>query len=233
LNERKKGAQGARNTGIIHAKGEWICLFDSDDIMYPNYLKVMGDAINENTDVVICKALIRNISNEQECDNMDMIYSENYHQDLFRLKCYVAYDVTIIRKEKLLVIGLLDENCPSIQEWDTHIRLSRIARYKAIDETLCEWHTGGEDAISTDRRREVKGHLYVLSKHRLEWKKDKEAIRSMVKQIYALFQETNDYWFRFISFVRLTLISPYAFRYAAGRGWRHVKRCLISMKIKR
>lgn len=227
LNERKKGAQGARNTGIVHANGEWICLFDSDDIMYPNYLDMMNAAIDESADVVVCKALIRH--NGQEGDSLDTIFSEDYHQDLLRLKCYVAYDVTIIRKSKLLAIGLLDENCPSTQEWDTHIRLSGIARYKAIDETLCEWFTGGQDAISTDRKREVKGHLYVFSKHKREWRKDKVAMRRMVRQIYELLQENKDLWFRFVSFVKLTLISPYAIRYALGYRYRQAHNHMKSL----
>lgn len=223
LNERKKGAQGARNTGIVHANGEWICLFDSDDIMYPNYLEMMDAAIDDSTDVVVCKALIRHAGIEQEDDRLDAIYSNNYHRDLLRLECYVAYDVTIIRKEKLLTIGLLDENCPSTQEWDTHIRLSKIARYKAIDETLCEWYTGGKDAISTDRRREVNGHLYVFRKHKLEWRKDRLAMQRMVRRIYELLRENNDLWFRFVSFVKLTLISPYAIICAVGRLYRHMQ----------
>lgn len=229
LNERKKGAQGARNTGIIHANGEWICLFDSDDIMYPNYLEVMGASIDENTDVVVCKALIKHTGIGQEGDSLDTIFSEDYHRDLLRLKCYVAYDVTIIRKEKLLAIGLLDEYCPSTQEWDTHIRLSKIASYKAIDETLCEWFTGGKDAISTDRKREVKGHLYVLRKHNYEWRKDKEAMRRMVRQIYELIQENKDLWFRYVSFAKLTLISPYAIRYALGYRYRRVHNHMKSL----
>ena len=35
LNERKKGAQGARNTGLLHVKHDWVVLFDSDDFVYP------------------------------------------------------------------------------------------------------------------------------------------------------------------------------------------------------
>lgn len=166
-----KGAQGARNTGIITAQGDWICLFDSDDIMYPNYLEKMVTAIDENTDVVVCKALIRNTNTDKQQGRLDQIFSDNMHSDLLREKKYVAYDVTLIRKEKLISIGLLDENCPSMQEWDTHIRLSKVARYKAIDETLCEWCSGGEDAISTSRPKHIAGRLYIYRKHRWEFRK--------------------------------------------------------------
>lgn len=166
-----KGAQGARNTGILAADGEWICLFDSDDMMYPDYLEKMVAAIDNSSDVIVCKALIRNSQTGKEQGRLDKIFSDNMHIDLLREKKYVAYDVTLIRKEKLIEIGLLDEHCPSMQEWDTHIRLSRVARYKAIDKTLCEWYSGGEDAISTSRSKHISGRLYIYRKHRWEFRK--------------------------------------------------------------
>ena len=37
-NQRKKGTVGARNTGIINARGKWIGFLDSDDIWFPDSL---------------------------------------------------------------------------------------------------------------------------------------------------------------------------------------------------
>ena len=187
-----KGAQGARNTGIIAAQGDWICLFDSDDIMYPNYLEKMVAAIDENADVVVCKALIRNSLTGKQQGQLDKIFSENMHKDLLREKKYVAYDVTLIRKEKLTAIGLLDEQCPSMQEWDTHIRLSKVVLYKAIDDTLCEWYSGGDDAISTSRPKHIAGSLYIYHKHR--WKFRRYAYAHWLRALSNLWLEVPQRW---------------------------------------
>lgn len=170
-NTLHKGAQGARNTGILAAEGDWICLFDSDDLMYPNFIEKMAAAIDSKTDVVVCKALIRHSQTGKVIGQLDQIFSDNMHADLLREKRYVAYDVTLIRKEKLMKIGLLDEQCPSMQEWDTHIRLSKIARYKAIDETLCEWFAGGEDAITMNPQKHIAGMMYIYHKHACDFRK--------------------------------------------------------------
>lgn len=187
-----KGAQGARNTGITVAKGDWICLFDSDDIMYPNYLEKMVAAIDDNVDVVVCKALIRNSQTGKEQGRLDKIFSENMHAELLQEKKYVAYDVTLIRKEKLIAIGLLDEQCPSMQEWDTHIRLSKIARYNAINETLCEWYTGGEDAISTNRPKHMAGMMYIYHKHARDFRK--HAYAHFLRALSGLYEKVEQPW---------------------------------------
>ena len=170
-NKRSKGAQGARNTGLEIAKGDWICFFDSDDLMYPNYLEEMLQSEDSGVDVLVCQANIVNIQTGDVQGVLDKIHSSNMHVDLLREKAYVAYDVTLIRRAKLLEMNLLDETCPSMQEWDTHIRLSRIANYKAIDNALCEWRVGGVDTITNNTNKHVSGLVYIYLKHRCDFRK--------------------------------------------------------------
>lgn len=170
-NIRKKGAQGARNTGIEAAQGEWICLFDSDDKMYPNYLEEMIKSIESNVDILVCQANIFNAKSQKKVGILDKIHSKCMHVDLLRERAYVAYDVTLIKRSKLIEINLLDEECPSMQEWDTHIRLSKIATYKPIDIPLCEWRIGGDDAISSNNDKHIFGLVYIYLKHQCEFRK--------------------------------------------------------------
>ena len=187
-----KGAQGARNTGITAANGDWICLFDSDDIMYPDYLEKMIAAIDDNTDVLVCKALIRNSQTGKEVGRLDRIVSEDLHAELLRETKYVAYDVTLIRKDKLIEIGLLDEQCPSMQEWDTHIRLSKVARYKSIEETLCEWYAGGEDAVSTNQAKHIAGMMYIYHKHACNFRK--YAYAHWLRALSCMYKKVEKPW---------------------------------------
>lgn len=50
-----KGVSNARNIGLSHAKGEYICFCDADDIPEKRYLEVLyEDIIHFNTDCVMC-----------------------------------------------------------------------------------------------------------------------------------------------------------------------------------
>ena len=76
----------------------------------------------------------------------------------------------MIRKSKLFEIGLLDENCPAYQEFDTHIRLSRVANYILVKEPLLDYLWGGGDSMSVDNTNNKRGFYYVLLHNQERWK---------------------------------------------------------------
>ena len=169
LNERKKGAQGARNTGILNAQYDWVVLFDSDDIVYPNFLRRMVDEIDDNTDVVTCYA--RRVWIDGSKTTIEEWGGDgDIERLLLKGITYVNFDDCLFRKLKLLNIGLLDEDCPCMQEWDTHIRLSSVCTYKQIKEPLMDYMWGGDDTITVANGKNYNGQCYVLWHNKERWK---------------------------------------------------------------
>lgn len=169
-NTRSKGAQGARNTGILKAKGEWILLFDSDDFMHPDYLEKFIPYLIENNNIVCCYGQMIDESTGEVIQLMDTIDSGKMFRKLLSGKKYATYQATIIRKHCLLKIGLLDEKCPSHQEWDTHLRISRQYEYTIVQDVLWDYHVGRNDAISADMTKHIQGQLYIISKNILHFR---------------------------------------------------------------
>ena len=169
-NIRKKGAQGARNTGILNAKGDFVVLFDSDNIMHEDFLQKSYNAVIENS-VDVCGVFSKVIDFEtkQVVDKFDWGGDGYVHANMMTGKSYFDNSSTLIRRQKLLDIGLLDEECPSYQEWDTHIRLSKISTYITIKELLVDYYRGGADTISSSKLKDIKGMLFILHKFRREW----------------------------------------------------------------
>ncbi len=184
LNERKKGAQGARNTGLLHVKHDWVVLFDSDDFVYPNFLSRMVSEIDDETDVVTCYA--RKVWVDGSNTTIEKWGGVGYIERLL-LKgwAYVNFDDCLFRKSKLIEIGLLDEDCPCMQEWDTHIRLSRICNYKQIKESLMDYMWGAEDTISFSSQKNLKGQCYVMWHNRERWKEiDYESFYARARSLF-------------------------------------------------
>ena len=213
VNNRKKGAQGARNTGIIASDAEWICIFDSDDYMYPNYMESMTDLITNDVDICVCFSRVcYEDTGFQKGELAPKAYG--YIKDeLFTGELYIPNNQTLIRKTKLIEIGYLDENCPSMQEWDSHIRLSQISKYVTVEKYLVDYFVGGTDAISSDTKREVIGRMYILYKHIEEWKKHPKAMSRFVGTIAFLIRRNTDSQFRKDAYKKLCEVVPAAPRY--------------------
>ena len=56
IHQENKGLSGARNTGIDHAKGEYLSFVDSDDLWSPHFLESLYRALTENdADISQCR----------------------------------------------------------------------------------------------------------------------------------------------------------------------------------
>ena len=214
-NERKKGAQGARNTGILHAQYDWVICFDSDNIMHPNMLEKLVLCISDEIDVVQCFSTIVDANTGEELGIQNWKSEGEIHRKLFQVngaswETYVDFNQSIVRKEKLIQIGLLDEDCQSMQEWDTHLRLSNIAKYTTLQEPLLDYSLNGADAITSDKRREVAGRMYILQKYIQEWREEKKVLQKFLIQICMYIHGCKSFKYQVKATWQLLKIEPRA-----------------------
>lgn len=191
LNERKKGPQGARNTGILHANSDWVCLFDSDDVAYPQFLSKMIGAVEDG---IGCVACYLNLIYIESGKSMIAEWADDGYVEkkIMSGKLYINFVNSIFRKSKLLDIGLLDEECPNFQEYDTHMRLSRISQYKAVRDVLLDYHLGVPDSISVATHKNPIGRIHVLCKLAKHWRTTD--YRSFIKAARLLYFDANTDW---------------------------------------
>ena len=208
LNEHKKGAQGARNTGLYSCTMDWVLFFDSDNQLHPDCLQELISGIRDDVDVVQCFSKVINVETGFRGQYYRWRNYGNIHNRLFSGESYVDFNHAIIRKTKILKIGGLDEDCPSMQEWDTHLRLSKIACYNTIEKELVDYYVGAQDAISTDNKKAIRGRLFILEKHMREWQKHKIGFYRFVYIFNKLISENQDPKFREACIQKLNELAP-------------------------
>ena len=213
VNVHKKGAQGARNTGVEQAKFDWVLFFDSDNLLHKDFIEKMIVQIKNGVDVIKCASDIVDVNKGSTGRVMYNPCNGDIHNSLFDGSCYVDFNQAIIRKEKVFEIGLLDEYCPSMQEWDTHIRLSNTCIYRSIDDILVDYFIGGKDAISSDNRREVRGRMYILSKHINEWRQKKVESTHFCAEIIRLSLRTKSIGYICKTVCKILAMCPYILYY--------------------
>ena len=190
--EKNSGAQVARNRGIIEAKGEWIAFNDSDDLWEKDKLEIQTkelEKINFNKDTVIhsnCFCLDKNNSNFWEW-KLPIIERESYTSLLE--KSPPMFEALLTSKKALLEIGLLDENVPSYQEWDTSIRLAKKCKFIHIEKPLFTYIFHDGETISKNHKRDIEGYLYIINK----FKKELQEYNFYEKHINQLSKRANSF----------------------------------------
>lgn len=161
-NSRRSGLAGARNTGILAARADWIAFCDDDDTWAPRKLALQVAALEAGGHIVA------------GCANT-VVYGDRrtvrpaprrpvLFDDLLRSRVAVLHSSTIVVSRRAILgsIGLISEEIPggASEDYEWQLRAARVSPIVVLPESLVDidWHEGSLYARRWD--------LYVAG---LEW----------------------------------------------------------------
>lgn len=170
--DMKSGAQVARNVGIRQARGDWIAFQDSDDEWLPEKLEKQLCALEhvgyDPWTVIHADAVcLDGVTGERRPYEVRFVEGDNVYSNLLGAPGPL-FPTIVVSRIALERVGLLDEDVPAYQEWDTVIRLSEHCRFIHIHEPLFVYHLHKGETISKDKGRDIRGYLYILNKFERE-----------------------------------------------------------------
>ncbi|MBB6453996.1 glycosyltransferase involved in cell wall biosynthesis [Salirhabdus euzebyi] len=121
LNRFKKGANGARNTGILLAECDFIAFQDSDDIWLPSKLEEQLNYMNSNPEVDMCFCSLNLNKGLRVIPNREVRPSEVKSQ--LRKGNFISTQ-TIFLKREVAISTMFDEDLMRFQDWDFCLRIS-------------------------------------------------------------------------------------------------------------
>ncbi len=138
VSQPHRGVSAARNTGIEHARFDWLVFLDADDWLAPSYLERMTRELAQNLglDGVHCR-WSRVAPDGTLCGGDQLSDAEGDLFDLFACTCVFAVHACIIRKSLVEAVGGFDTSLRICEDWDLWQRVARTgARFGAIQGVL-------------------------------------------------------------------------------------------------
>lgn len=168
-NDRSFGL-GARNRGMLEARGEWIALLDQDDLWAPQKLAAQLRLAQENPALgcVFCPArLIDDDGIVTGYQSDDLPEGEVYAHLLKRNRYYVSSGM--FRRRLLFMAGIPHESC-GYADWQLWMSLARHAPVGVVHEYLCDYriHAGSflQQHLSANRLKVAADNRITLLQQR-------------------------------------------------------------------
>jgi glycosyltransferase involved in cell wall biosynthesis len=143
---------GATNEALALAKGEYIGLFDHDDLLWPNALLEIAKAVNGDKKIDFLYTDEDKIS-ESMHDHFSPVFKPDWNPDYLYSVNYITH-FAVVKKTILDKVGGFKEGYNGAQDWDLFLRITGITKHiHHIPKILYSWRVHDlSTAKSTDSK---------------------------------------------------------------------------------
>jgi len=185
------GPSKPRNIGVDKARGEFIALFDSDDVMLPGKLQSYADFIAKNTDCVFASSSFQTIDEQGSLLKKDFladyqsfrkqltVYKD--HSEVFHLAATDAYtellkanfignSSVLVKKSVFVAVGGFDETIKNSEDFDLWLRITEQGYdLYFFDQVLHQYRIQSASISFRSGSSNARNRVHVLEKH---WSND-------------------------------------------------------------
>ncbi|HKG12626.1 MAG TPA: glycosyltransferase [Pyrinomonadaceae bacterium] len=178
VRQENRGIAGARNTGILAAGGEWVCLLDHDDRWLSSKLEKELDHARAHGSDIVCSDAYMIVEGTgrgwlhsralKEIGFEGLPADPEASADVFGLlirRNFMCTCSVMLRRALFEERGLLDAEAVPADDYEMWMRCMPEAKIGFVAEPLVEYHIHGGN-FSMDETRMLEKIIYVLWKHR-------------------------------------------------------------------
>lgn len=175
INESSKGASGARNIGLEHAKGDYIAFLDDDDEWFENHLELLFKKLsNSNDKVGLVYGWIDYYENNKLIKSKHPKLSGNIFIEMLDKQAITNSSVLMIKKHVLKKVIGFNEKLLRGNDGDFIRRISKFYHVDFVPTVLCKVHVGHDDRITLNTPKNLKNEIDSYLKRLEFFEKDFE-----------------------------------------------------------
>lgn len=169
-NDKRLGANGARNVGIQNAHGEYIAFQDSDDIWKSGKLEkqIRMFQDDEELDIVYSRYAQHSLDG-----TVRLVPGKKYTKNMLQEElASILADInvigtpTMIARKKCFYDGRMFElDIPKFQDWEINIDFVQHYKYGFVDEVLVDAYLS-ENSITNIVKLELDSRALIVKKHK-------------------------------------------------------------------
>lgn len=199
--EQNRGVGAACNTGISAATGDFVAFLDSDDLWKPTYLERQiafflahpeVNAVFSDVEIIEASRSIPSLIALMHCfqkllgnhrQTKERIFTSREMYLCLLEEVPIKPTALVIRRDIISKAGLFDETWRSGEDWEFLLRLSRIARFGYIEDSLAVQRRT-PDATHLKWKEQDKSFLLDLfSREKAQLSNDAEALKAVRRGI--------------------------------------------------
>jgi glycosyltransferase involved in cell wall biosynthesis len=178
--ELNRGEAGARNTGILNARGDYLAFLDDDDEWRPDKLQLQLDLFTRSSRDVGCVyggyEAVRAADGRVLYDRRPS-WRGDLSSALMRKNVVGPPSTVVLTRECIERVGLCDESIAYGVDYDLWIRVAQRYRFECVDDVVVRYslHDG---QLTKDAVRVVKGHEELARKYGAPFNPDRREVAS-------------------------------------------------------